>query len=34
VTAHGRVQAVDALNQVLRLDVQEISFGDIAEIYR
>jgi hypothetical protein len=34
VTVHGRVQAVDALNQVLRLDVQEIPFGDIAEIYR
>jgi hypothetical protein len=34
VTANGIVQTVDALNQVLHLDVQEIPFGDIAEIYR
>jgi hypothetical protein len=33
VTANGRVQAVDALNQVLGLDVQEIPFGAIAELY-
>jgi hypothetical protein len=33
VTATGRVQVVDALNQVLRLDVQEIPFMAIAELY-
>jgi hypothetical protein len=33
VTANGRVQLVDALNQVLRLDVLEIPFGAITELY-
>jgi hypothetical protein len=33
VTANGRVRMVDPLNQVLGLDVQEIPFGAIAELY-